>query len=174
MKRKERGQSVIHTGTTSLVMIFAVLALMTFALLSYSSASAQWRLARKMAERMECYYAAEEQAAERLEVLDTWLKGLALAGTEASEQEFSQLLFGLPETMRDMEWQDGLIYWQIPVGERQQLEVKVEPAKEKEGACWRLLWWKLTGPQGGLDQQPLELYGKEEGAKGEAPGGNGI
>lgn len=179
MKRKKTEWSVVNVGTTSLVMIFAVMALVTFALLAYSSASAQWRLARKMAERTTEYYEAEESAAVRLERLNDWMKQLALEETAMSEQEFELLLAKLPEAERDMEWQDGKICWQVLVGDQQRLEVEVETVpeirpegehalpeekeqndqKREEASGWRLIRWQLTGPEGGLKQQTLELYG---------------
>ena len=57
---EQKKKSVINIGTASLVLIFTVLALIIFAMLSYTSANAQWKKAEKMAERMTAYYTGQE------------------------------------------------------------------------------------------------------------------
>lgn len=127
---RERDRGVINIGTTSLVLIFAVLALVTFALLSYSSADAQWKLAQKLADRTTAYYEAEAKAAEQLLELDAVLA----SGNET-------------------------ISWKIPVGEKQQLEIRVQMEISKASAGWKLEQWQLTDSGTGLEQQSLELFG---------------
>ena len=69
-----KNRMIINTGTTSLIMIFGVLALVTFAAMSLSAAGAGWRMAEKMAERTSAYYQAEEGIDE----------AIAAAGTKAA------------------------------------------------------------------------------------------
>lgn len=69
---EQKKKSVINVGTTSLVLIFAVLALVVFAMLSYISANAQWKLAEKMAERMTAYYMDQELSEETTESEQVW------------------------------------------------------------------------------------------------------
>lgn len=127
---RERDRGVINIGTTSLVLIFAVLALVTFALLSYSSADAQWKLAQKLADRTTAYYEAEAKAAEQLLELDAVLA----SGNET-------------------------ISWKIPVGEKQQLEIRIQTEISKASAGWKLEQWQLTDSGTGLEQRTLELFG---------------
>lgn len=64
---EQKKKSVINIGTASLVLIFTVLALIIFAMLSYTSANAQWKMAEKMAERMTAYYTGQEMPEDMME-----------------------------------------------------------------------------------------------------------
>lgn len=55
-------KNVISTGTASIVLIFVMLCLLTFSVLSLVSAQANLRLSRKSADRTTDYYAAENEA----------------------------------------------------------------------------------------------------------------
>lgn len=61
MKRKQH-TSFINVGVTSIVLIFTMLCLLTFSVLSLVSAKADLNLSRKSAERTTAYYKAENQA----------------------------------------------------------------------------------------------------------------
>ena len=155
--REKRG-TVINIGTTSLIMIFAVLALVIFALLSYSSANVEWRMAEKMAERTTVYYEAEQQAAEALEQLALWMDRLSQEEKQISEQEFESQLQHLSGQSADCK--DGLICWQVPVGERQKLEIGLLPLCKGEAIGWQLVQWQLmTEEENNLKQKAVTLYG---------------
>lgn len=127
---KQKNRSVINIGTTSLVLVFAVLALVTFALLSYTSARAQWKMAEKMAERMTQYYEGEQLAAEKIEQI-------LAADTGTGE----------------------IVEFQIPIGEKQQLQVKVQASGEENKKDWKILQWQLELNGEEQEQQNLTLYG---------------
>ena len=155
---REKHGTVINIGTTSLIMIFAVLALVIFALLSYSSANVQWRMAGKMAERTTVYYEAERQAAETREQRASWMDQLAREKKQVSEREFELQLQCLSE--QRTEWKDGLLCWQIPVEERQKLEIGLLPFCEGETVGWQLIRWKLmTEKEDDFERQTITLYG---------------
>lgn len=58
MAENKRGKGV-HIGTSSILVIFILLSLVTFAALSYLSARADYLLSLKMAERTTAYYEAD-------------------------------------------------------------------------------------------------------------------
>ena len=62
MTEKKRGKGV-HIGTSSILVIFILLSLVTFASLSYLSARADYLLSRKMADRTSAYYEADSKSA---------------------------------------------------------------------------------------------------------------
>ena len=156
MKRKDR--LVLNTGTTSLIMIFAVLALVTFSLLSLSAANARWKLAEKMADRMTQYYHAECSAADICVRVEQELEAVAEGGDEDAFLREVQELSG---TMEEVTWEDGLLCWQIPVSERQQLSAALRPRYESGmgGISWTLERWQITDTGQWSGQQTLELYG---------------
>ena len=65
MSRK-RSRSIISTGTVTIVLIFVMLCMVTFAVLSLASAQADLRLSQKNADRSEAYYDAENRASDIL------------------------------------------------------------------------------------------------------------
>ena len=69
------------SGAVSLVMIFCVLCLSVFAVLTLSAAVREQRLSALAAERAEAYYAADAAATE-------WLAALSLPEGETAEASF--------------------------------------------------------------------------------------
>ena len=55
-------KAFLSTGTTSIVLIFVLLCLLTFSVLSVVSANADYRLSKKNADRTTEYYEAENRA----------------------------------------------------------------------------------------------------------------
>ena len=70
---KEKKSFHIGTGITSLLMIFVVLCLTTFGILSYSSANAEYTLTKKNADYVTNYYSVYSMGAEALAKIDTIL-----------------------------------------------------------------------------------------------------
>lgn len=130
---KQKNKSMINIGTTSLVLIFAVLALVTFSLLSYASARAQWRMAEKLAERTTQYYEVQRQAAERVEQL------LGENTGENSVKEF-----------------------QLPIGDAQVLQVKLGIYGTEEPLQWEVLRWQMVEQNRVQEEQRLPLFGMAE------------
>ena len=74
MKQKKKiSFSFIHMGAPSLLMIFLVLCLFTFALLSLSSAKNNRTLSQQSADRIQAYYLASSLAEQALDQIDTIL-----------------------------------------------------------------------------------------------------
>lgn len=74
-----------HIGSSSLLLIFIVLSLVSFSVLSLSSAIADRKMTDKMEEKTTAYYNACNQAEEKLETLDTYLRKLYLSGVDKEE-----------------------------------------------------------------------------------------
>lgn len=66
-------RNFISTGISSILMVFVVLCLITFAVLALTSANADYRLSEKVAGRTSAYYEAEGRACDRLEEIDALL-----------------------------------------------------------------------------------------------------
>lgn len=93
---KQKNRMILNTGTTSLILIFAVLALVVFAALSLASSSAGRRLADKMAERTTQYYAAQNRAVEILSEVEQTVERVRL---ESSREEFLKQVQAAVESM---------------------------------------------------------------------------
>ncbi len=115
-----RKTMLVHTGTPSVLILFAVLCLTVFAVLSLLSARSQASLAGKFADAVSAYYAADTQAVEI----------------------FDQICTGnLPECVTVFEDLDGRHYrYDVPIDENQVLSVLVRQL----GEAFEILSWKVS------------------------------
>lgn len=138
MDKKRPPRAIISTGTTSIVLIFVMLSLLTFSVLSLVSAQANLRLSRKSAERTTDYYEAENHANAILTELLTTDDPEALAA--ASNVTFTD---------------DGRASYQVPLGEDQVLAVEVTlPA---DGQPCRIERWQAVSNYDWNADEPLNL-----------------
>lgn len=154
---KKNRRIILNTGTTSLILIFTVLALVVFALLSLSSANAQWKMAQKMAERATQYYEAENEAQRILHQVGTRLDELASGN---GEEAFLAQAGQIAEEIAGLTWEDGKICWETTVSEKQRIRAGVRPVYpvEEGEAAWRLERWKLEASQEWENGQEMELF----------------
>lgn len=126
MREKTRGTGL---GSTSLIMIFAVLCLTIFALLTLSTARANQALAEKNAEFSKEYYEADSRAVRIV----------------AQIQEYAQT-GEIPQTIdeiaiRQQETEDGkTVTYCCPVNESQALSVELA----LECSDFTVVSWKLA------------------------------
>lgn len=134
MKYKKTSFSFIHMGAPSLLMIFLVLCLFTFALLSLSSAKNNRTLSQQSADRIQTYYQASSLAEEALDQIDTILSdahtdcGAESADTADYQKEVTEKLEncsvdGVSAFTVDFTKGEGTLAFQVPVSESQQLSV---------------------------------------------------
>ena len=144
MERSRPKRSIVSTGITSFVLIFVMLSLLTFAVLSLVSAQANLRLSRKSADRTADYYAAENAANEVL-------LGLIQAAGE-SPAALADYAAGAGVTLTE----DGRAAYQVPLGEDQALEVELTLPAAGE-PCRIARWQAVSGYDWNTDA-PLELF----------------
>ena len=132
MKNKKRFSMPV-TGGSSLLSIFAVLALTVFAVLSVSTVTADQNLDEKAAASVEAYYAADCQAEEIL----------------------AELRSGrLPEGVK----QDGDVYsWCCTVSETQDLMAEVRIT----GSDYEILRWQLVPSAEWIHDESLPVWDGE-------------
>lgn len=71
---RQKGSFRISTGASSIVMIFVVLCLTVFAVLSFVSADADYRLSERAADSTEYYYKADTEMQAAIAAVDALLK----------------------------------------------------------------------------------------------------
>ena len=125
--------SVPSTGAASLLVIFTVLCMTIFSLLSLSSALADRRLSDAAAKSVQAYYAADAQA----------------------EELFARLRAGeMPPQVQA----DGTSYaYTCPVSEKQQLQVRLL----HENNTWTVLQWQLTVTENESQDADLPVWDGE-------------
>ena len=115
MERKTRFTPPV-VGGSSLLVIFAVLCMTVFALLSLSTVLADGRLNQASVEAVSAYYTADTQA----------------------EEIFAKLRQGeLPEEVTE---KNGIYTYSCPISENQALQVELQ--KTAEG--WKVLRWQAV------------------------------
>lgn len=126
-ERKRESFSPPAVGGSSLLVVFAVLALTVFALLSLSTVRADARLGDASARAVADYYAADCQAQEVLARLRS--------GAGAPE--------GMEMTAQIIDYADGgeeVYTYAVPISETQELQVQVR----RRGEDWEVLRWQAA------------------------------
>ena len=120
-----------HIGSSSLLLIFIVLSLVSFAVLSLSSSIADKKLTDKMIKKTSDYYTACNEAEEKLATLDSYLLKLYESGV--SEEDYF-------ETAKES------TSFAVTVSEYQALEVDVAflYPENKEGPFYEITEWSLV------------------------------
>ncbi len=137
------GWSRAQIGTSSLVLIFTVLALVIFSTLSLSSARTDQRLAEKNAAYVEAYYRADGMGEELLRDVNRQLEEAEIfSGTDAAYLERIRFLFG-----DRADAGQRLLTYGIPMGEEQTLLIQLrllplaearQTSKNYEIRAWRV------------------------------------
>ena len=145
IKRKKEATGV-NVGTSSLLLVFVVMCLVSFATLATVSARADEKLNDKVVERTSGYYDACNQAEDRLADIDNTLKTLYETGVN-SDDYFAQA--------------GQSIDFAIPVSDVQTLDVSVRvnyPAAAGD-TFYTVTRWKLetTGSLIEEEKQTLNL-----------------
>lgn len=121
--RKQETFSPPAVGGSSLLVIFAVLCLTVFALLSLSSVQAERRLADAAVQSVTDYYEADLLA----------------------EQVFARLRMG--ETVDGVQEKDGIYDFKITISNRQVLTVRLQKTEGR----WDVLQWQAVTVEGEPD-----------------------
>ena len=126
MEQNKSTKSIISTGTTSIVLIFVMLSLLTFAVLSLTSAQANLRLSRLSADRTTEYYAAENAAnAVLIQVGAALDEAYPLSDSpDAFYVLAREALDGADDDL--VIYEDGRLTYEVPLGENQVLAVELE------------------------------------------------
>lgn len=80
MSKKPRQEINLNVGVSSLLFIFVILCLVSFATLSLSSAMSDYRLSERVLTNSEAYYEACNEAEEQLATFDDTLASLYATG----------------------------------------------------------------------------------------------
>lgn len=140
----------IGVGGPSILMIFVVLALTTFAALSLVSARADYAFTVKTGEAVRAYYAADEQAQERLAAIDAVLAGLA----EDSPDSEAYYAAAVDAMYRDADVriteQDNValvltIAYTVPVDAERELRVALKINPRGDHPRYSVAEWRVCG-----------------------------
>lgn len=132
MKKDKDQSSFVNIGSSSLLIVFLVLCLATFAILSLSSARSDYTLSERLAGHKSQYYEASSQAEDILDEIDRSLEENASAASSKSsyiksvtEAFSSTQIDGISISCKSQD-KDLIISYEIPAGEKQVLDVELK------------------------------------------------
>lgn len=146
---KKKNFPVTNIGTISLMMIFIVLCMVTFAALSLSSAAGDARFGQKMSEHMTDYYTASNQAEELLAQADAVFAEAYQTAADADDY-YERVSQTLSDTM-DIQLEEASLYasYQVDINDTQALFVEISvlpPSQIKEdetGSFYQIRTWQV-------------------------------
>lgn len=150
MKGKKRYG--LNIGTSSILIIIVILCLVCFSGLSITSANADYRLSKRLADRTTAYYDACNQAQSSLCMISEALKDLYQESSSKEDYENK-----IKRSLQD------LFIFSYPINENQILQVSVSPLypDTAEGDFIEITGWQvinLTTPE--LDNS-LPVFGSD-------------
>lgn len=143
-KKKSMG---VNAGSSSILLIFVILCLVSFATLSIVSANADYKLGQKILTRTTAYYDACNQAEESIAAIDRTLWDVYAVSANA-EEYFSTV--GHSKS------------YLIPVSDLQNLSIEIEILypKTKGDTCYRIKSWQLQNAEQLKYNDSLPVFGQ--------------
>lgn len=150
MKKDKNQSSFTAIGSSSLLVVFLVLCLATFAILSLSSAKSDYSFSERLAEHKCNYYEASSNAEVILCSIDTLLEQTYKSKTMSYEEYLDTLNSAVPTFSAapcsySTKSGEPVISYQVPVDEKQLLfvELKVtDPSKNPH--YYEILSWRTA------------------------------
>lgn len=146
MKRDKQSSSFINIGSSSLLIIFLILCLATFAILSLSSAKSDYTASQRLAQHKTEYYEASAKAETILAKIDKALS----EGMTADE-----IVADMDDIFIE---RDDVISYEIPMSEKQALHVALhltDPAKCE--TYYEITTWQIISTGTWEGNQSIEL-----------------
>ncbi|MDE7363131.1 MAG: hypothetical protein K2N38_14505 [Oscillospiraceae bacterium] len=140
MNRREKvGGTGLGVGYVTVMMIFAVICMTIFAVLSYSAASSDSAFNKRGGEYLKQYYAADSTAKEKLAMLDAIAKSAADSGFFEDFESAAAEVSGVKVSRV----RDGFsANWTVKINDRQELAATVEFTAD--GGCEITNWQSRT------------------------------
>lgn len=166
MKNDKQQSDFVNIGSSFLLIIFLILCLATFAVLSVSSAKNDYSFSKRLAERKTQYYNASARASLILDNIDAGLEELANINSFNDHAEYmNQVIALFHETQIDgidldcrLLNEETFISYQIPIGGQQKLNVRLRVTDyTKSSAYYEIQAWRILSDGTWEGNQKLEL-----------------
>lgn len=154
MNKKKSQASFVNIGSSSLLVIFLVLSLVTFATLSLSSSKSDYAFSQRLAERKTSYYTACNKAEIVLGQIDETLANAYQASNgdflkTATSQLSEVTLEAEGETIlltTDDSSKNPTVSYSVPLNETQSLSVTLvlNNATATSDGFYQIQQWKVT------------------------------
>lgn len=139
--QKEKRNTGISVGSSSILVIFVVLCLTTFAALSMVSANADYKLTQKTAQATSAFYAADAAAEEKLGQVAMVIRGNPQADWQEKLQPLGISLSYVGEKI--------ILSYEVPVDEGKNLCIRLDENLN------RLRWQVMPTQEWQGDEAPM-------------------
>lgn len=163
MKKDKNNSYFTAIGSSSLLVVFLVLCLVTFAILSLSSAKSDYSFTERLAEHKSSYYEASSKAEGVLADIDQSLED-TYRETSMSQEEYLEALTlkfltsSVIPLSYSTESGEPIISYNIPADERQTLFVELKVTDPMENPYYyEILTWQLMPSNTWESDDSLEL-----------------
>lgn len=177
-RNEKRSAGGVNVGASSILIIFILLCLVTFATLSVVSARADYTLSEKSAATTTAYYTACNYAEARLADIDNTLRevweaelkksnnlpaGTGVSAFSPSAYQTALLQAAYPEGVTVSKAAGGVqLACSFPAGENQRLEVTLVAGLPQEGgAFYTVTGWKLHSTADWQPDDHLNVWSRE-------------
>ncbi len=159
----------VNIGSSSLLVIFLVLCLATFAILSLSSAKSDHTFSERLAAHKQAYYEASERAETIVGEIDRILyetaSGIDQTGLHdpdisgEAEKGLAAYFTSVGEAVHEMQTEgECRISFQVPAGEWQALSVTLAVTDYRaHDNYYEVRAWKIVNTESTAKEQPLKL-----------------
>lgn len=152
--KKKRVRPLLTAGTSTLLLIFLSLCLLTFAALSFLSARTDQNLSKKMADRTTAYYNASNEANDRLEKIDELLLRI-YNDSEDSETYFEKV----SGNFKEFQTENQTLSFSVPLAEKQLLFVELKILYPNNGeSFYSISQWKTVNTAEWIPDTRQNLY----------------
>lgn len=150
MKSKKRYG--LNIGTSSILIIIVILCLVCFSGLSITSANADYRLSKRLADRTTAYYDACNQAQSTLATLSTQLEELYQQSSSKADYENK-----IKESLQDS------LSFSYSINENQTLQVSVSPLypDTAENNFFQITGWQIVNSVSPELDTSLPVFGSD-------------
>ena len=134
MNKEKKSVPFLSIGSSSLLVVFLVLCLVIFAMLTLTGAQSDYRFSRQLADRRTAYYAACNQAEQSLAGMDKTLQRM-YASSDSEEAYFVAVGHGKS--------------YVIPISDLQTLQVTIEILypESDEDTFYRITAWQVLNTE---------------------------
>nr|WP_314462550.1 short-chain dehydrogenase [uncultured Clostridium sp.] len=147
MAKQEIGYRA-NIGTPTLILIFMILCLVTFGMLSLTTAKSEWNLAQRNADSVTEYYRADKEG-------EAFYQMVFKAVDDAQKEEGDLQAFQKTLSMELGDYYDsetGTISTQIPMKRSQSLSIKLSSMPDKAGKIGISQWKVIQTEDYEIDQ----------------------
>ena len=167
----ENRRSVTSIGITSFVLIFVMLCLLTFSVLSLATARADLRLSQRSADRTSVYYDAENRANDiLLEIISCMEDCLSETRGDTDMEEGADATSFYTSVRDSLEGQNGITFtgehtlqYSVPLEDEQLLRVSLELSFEpyEDGSRYKILEWRTESTHEWDSDETLPLLDED-------------